>query len=57
MKELLINSIVSKARKCTTFSMNTGPDFDPWNLKSADFFVSSLHFANHFGLKWLFDSC
>ena len=37
MKELLLNSIVSKAREFTTFSMNTGSDFDPWNLKSADF--------------------
>ena len=42
MKELLLNSIVSKAREFTTFSMNTGSDFDPWNLKSADFFVYSL---------------
>ena len=49
MKELLLNSIVSKAREFTTFSMNTGSDFDPWNLKSADFFVYSLHFGNHFG--------
>ena len=30
MKELLLNSIVSKAREFTTFSMNTGSDFDPW---------------------------
>ena len=49
MKELLLKYIVSKARECTTFSMNTGPNFDPWNLKSADFFVYSLHFENHFG--------
>ena len=48
MKELLLNSIVSKARDFTTFSMNTGSDFDAWNLKSADFFVYSLHFGNHF---------
>ena len=51
MKELLLNSIVSKAREFTTFSMNTGSDFDPWNLKSADFFVYSFHFGNHFVLK------
>ena len=49
MKELLLNSIVSKAKEFTTFSMNTGSDFDPWNLKSADFLVHSLHFGNHFG--------
>ena len=32
--------------------MNTGPDFDLWNLNSADFFIYSLHFANHFGWNW-----
>ena len=53
MKELLLNSIVSRARDFTTFSMNTGSDFDPWNLKSADFLVHSLHFGNHFGLLHL----
>ena len=37
MKELLLNSKVSKAREFTTFSMNAGSDFDPWNLKLADF--------------------
>ena len=42
MKELLLNSIVSKAREFATFSMNTGSDFDPWNLKSADF-CSFIH--------------
>ena len=51
MKELLLSNIVSKAREYTTFSMNTGPNFYPWNLKSADFFVYSLHFGNHFDLK------
>ena len=48
MKELLLNSIVSKARELITFSMNTGSVFDLWNLKLADFFVYSLHFGNHF---------
>ena len=48
MNELLLNNIVSKTRECTTFSMNTRPDFDPWNLKSADFFVYPSHFGNHF---------
>ena len=42
MKELLINSIAPKARECTTFSTNTVPDFDLWNLKSADF-CSFIH--------------
>ena len=41
MKELLLKYIVSKARECTTFSMNTGPNFDPWNIKSDDFFCLS----------------
>ena len=27
MKELLLNNFVSNAKKSTTFSMNTGPDF------------------------------
>ena len=54
MKELLLNSIVSKAREFTTFSMNTGSDFDPWNLKSADSFVYSLQFANHFAFYCYF---
>ena len=29
--------------------LNTGPDFGPSNLKSADFFVYLLHFGNYFG--------
>jgi len=28
--------------------MNTGPDFDPWHLNSADLIVYLLHFGNHF---------
>ena len=49
MKELLLKTILSRGRECTTFSMNTGPDFDPWNLKLANFYVYPLHFRNHFG--------
>ena len=37
IKELLLNSIVSKAKEFTSFSMNTRSDFDPWNLKHAGF--------------------
>ena len=29
MKELLLKYIKSNARECTTFSMKTGPNFDP----------------------------
>ena len=47
MKELLLKYIMSNARECTTFSMKTGPNFDPWNLKSADFL---FHFGNHFDI-------
>ena len=28
MKELLLNNFVSNAKESTTFSMNTGPDFE-----------------------------